>query len=243
METNKTGTIKILHMYHDLMNLYGDWANIAVLECEFITRGYEVVLDKKSVGDTIDFDVYDFIYIGSGTERSQLACMRDLKQYKDSLFEQINAGTPVLATGNSHEIFGKSITDPDGIRHEMLGLLEFETVQFSTRVTGDCICTTSFIPDKLIGFINRAGGSQQGDVERPFSVTPGEGASFTACSEGIKHKNFLGTYMTGPILVRNPPLLKYFSGIILSGETGDNKNTHEALLYMEKAYEAALGAM
>jgi CobQ-like glutamine amidotransferase family enzyme len=29
--------------------------------------------------------------------------------------------------------------------------------------------------------------------------------------EGIQYKNLLGTYLTGPILIRNPPLLKYFT--------------------------------
>jgi len=45
-------------MYHDLMNLYGDWANAAVLERELMIHGHEVVLEKKSTGDDIDFDIY-----------------------------------------------------------------------------------------------------------------------------------------------------------------------------------------
>jgi len=235
-------TIKLLHMYHDLMNLYGDWANMAVLECALITHGFEVVLDKKSIGDEFSFDTYDFIYIGSGTERSQIACMRDLEKYKSSFIERIEAGVPVLATGNSHELFGKAITDADGNHHQTLGLLDFETTQQNTRVTGDCVCTASFIQDKLIGFINRAGGSQQGDVERPFLVKPGEGAGFTACPEGIRYKNLLGTYLTGPVLVRNPPLLKCYTNILI-GKTDDDVKPHPAMSYMEKAYETALSAM
>jgi len=208
--------IKILHLYHDLMNLYGDWANVAVLERELQTRGFEVSTDKKSVGDDIDLDIYDFICIGSGTERSQLACMRDLVQYKDAFIERINENVPALATGNSHELFGRSVTDANETHHEMLCLLEFETTQLNKRVTGDCFCKASFLDDKLIGFINRAGGSQKGDVERPFYVEPREGASYAASAEGIRYKNLLGTYLTGPVLVRNPPLLKYFADIIES---------------------------
>jgi len=204
--------VKLLHLYHDLMNLYGDWANAAVLERELVNRGYEVRLDKKSVGDDVDFSGYDFIFIGSGTERSQLACMRDMVRFKAAFLEQIEKGVPVLATGNSHELFGNAITDCDGKKHEMLGLLNFETMQTNTRVTGDCICE-SLVPkmsDKFISFINRAGGSQTGDIERPFAIKPGEGANFAASKEGIIYKNLLGTYLTGPILVKNPPVLKYF---------------------------------
>jgi len=239
--------IKILHMYYDLMNLYGDWANTAVLGNRLTELGSEVLLDKKSVGDDIDFGIYDFIYIGSGTERSQLACMRDLEQYKESLLKQIEAGVPVLATGNSHELFGKAVTDSAGNRHAMLGLLDFETEQKSTRVTGDCICDAAFLPDKLIGFINRAGGSQKGTIKRPFSVTPGTGAGFSAFPEGIHYKNLLGTYLTGPVLVRNPPLLRYTINLITTrevmSETEDSTVINEVSQYLEQAYETALSAM
>ena len=263
METHKNENkkIMILHLYHDLMNLYGDWANPVVLARELSARGREAELGKKSVGDKIEFSLYDFIYIGSGTERSQIACMRDLAQYKNTLIERIEAGIPVLATGNSHEMFGQAVTDSDAVRHEMLGLLEFETVQLNTRVTGDCICTASlsfgetpdrsrndtiFLKDKLIGFINRAGGNQKGDTERPFFIEPGEGASYKACTEGIRYKNLLGTYMTGPLLVRNPPLLRYFADILTGEATEGNLHTSSAdpfFKHQEKAYNLALGEL
>ena len=246
---------RILHMYHDLMNLYGDWANVAVLERELALRGFEVVIEKKSVGDGIDFDGYHAIIIGSGTERSQQACMQDLAQYKYSLIGCINAGTPVLATGSSHELFGWAVTDSVGNRHEMLGLLDFETVQLNTRVTGDCVFKASFLPDKLIGFINRAGGSQKGSVERPFSIEPREGASYAAHAEGIHFKNLLGTYMTGPLLFRNPPFLKYFADIVVEKSAAEPVKTNTIggdeegfaddrfFVYQQKAYEAALSAL
>ena len=231
--------IKLIHLYHDLMNLYGDWANVAVLERELLCRGCEVQIDKKSVGDDFDFSMYDFIYIGSGTERSQIACMRDLMRYKDVFIKRIDAGTPVLATGNSHELFGNAITDCNGNKNEMLGLLDFETVQLSTRITGDCIFESKapLCPDKLIGFINRAGGNQNGNIERPFSVKPGEGASFKAFNEGIIYKNLLGTYMTGPLLVRNPPMLKYFADLINKSKKQEDDLFFE---FQDKAYRKAM---
>jgi len=263
METreNENKKIMILHLYHDLMNLYGDWANPVVLARELTARGCEAELGKKSVGDEIDFSLYDFIYIGSGTERSQRACMRDLSQYKNTLIERIEAGIPVLATGNSHELFGQSVTDSDAVRHEMLGLLDFETVQQRTRVTGDCVCTASlsfeetpdgsrsdaiFLKDKLIGFINRAGGNQKGDTERPFFIEPGDGANYAACVEGIRYKNLLGTYMTGPVLMRNPPLLKYFADILSGKAKGGNLHISTGdpfFKYQEKAYSLALSEL
>ena len=234
--------VKILNLYYDLMNLYGDWANAAVLERELTCRGCDVVLDKKSTGDDVDLDIYDFIYIGSGTERSQIACINDLVLLKEKLFERIEAGVPVLAIGNSHEIFGKSVTGCDGSNRQTLGLLDFETVQLSTRVTGDCVFESKLplCSEKLVGFINRAGGSQSGDIERPFSIRPGEGAGFSAGDEGIIYKNLLGTYMTGPILVRNPPMLKYFADLIFKHE---KENSDVFFSFQEKAYINALSGL
>jgi len=236
--------IRILHLYHDLLNLYGDWANVAALERELAARGCEVFADKKSVGDDIDFNAYDFICIGSGTERSLLACMRDLMRHKDALIRQIDAGIPVLATGNSHELFGKTVIDSAANEHEMLGLLDFETVWRNTRVTGDCVCSADFLEEKLIGFVNRAGGSQQGEIDRPFYLKPGKGANYSECAEGIRYKNLLGTYMTGPILVRNPPLLRYFADLLIGTPEKQNHLSDDMfLLYQEQAYSNALNKM
>jgi hypothetical protein len=258
MDSITTKTIKILHLYHDLMNLYGDWANPAVLTRELSARGLAVVIEKKSVGDEFDFGEYDFIYIGSGTERSQLACIKDLAQHKDALFARLDAGAAMLVTGNSHELFGQAVTDRAGKRQGMLGLLGFETVQLGTRVTGDCVCKAAFLEDRLIGFINRAGGSQQGDIERPFSVEPRAGAGYAACAEGIRYKNLLGTYLTGPVLVRNPPLLRYFADIVVGVyaestsliRTSESRNTDSYatnndafFIHQERAYRVALSEL
>ena len=206
--------IRILHLYHDLMNMYGDWANAAILGRELVARGNEACVTERSVGDDVDFDAFDFVFIGSGTERSQRACMRDLKRHAEALIKRIEAGMPVLATGNSHELFGRAITAAEGERYETLGLLAFETAQQHSRVTGDCVCGSPLVNEKLIGFINRAGYGQfgqEGAIERPFLTELGPGASDELRAEGIIYKNLLGTYMTGPVLVRNPPLLRYFA--------------------------------
>ena len=235
MEAKK---IKILHLYYDLMNLYGDWANLAALSHEVNMRGCRAEVLKRSVGDDIDFDACDFVYIGSGTERSLIACMRDLDRYKDVLIERIDSGMAVLATGNSHELFGQAVIDSSGKRHEMTGLLDFKTMQLNSRVTGDCTCRANFLEDKLVGFINRAGGNQKGDLKRPFYIEPGEGAGYKAGEEGIKYKNLLGTYMTGPILMRNPPLLKFITDVLTGGMI--RKEEDKFFEFQEKAYESAL---
>jgi len=221
-------SFRILHLYHDLMNLYGDWANAAVLARKLNALGCTAVVDKKSVGDEIDFDAYDVIYIGSGTERSQRECMRNMAQYKGELIRRIEAGAHVLATGNAHELFGRSVMTASGERYEALGLLDFETKQSDSRVTGDCVFKASFLPDKLIGFINRAGHGQEGEIDRPFFLEMGPemgSANDSSGAEGIRFNNLIGTYMTGPVLVRNPPLLDYITDkLVLDAAPGAPAN-------------------
>ena len=237
------GEARILHLYYDLMNLYGDWANAAVLARKLALRGCKAVVERKSVGENVDFSAYNYIYIGSGTERSQRACMSDMTRHADALIECVEAGTPLLATGNAHELFGRAVTTAGGERYEALGLLEFETVQRDTRVTGDCVCGAAFLPDKLVGFINRAGGGQQGAIDRPFLTELGPGADETTRTEGIRYKNLLGTYLTGPILVRNPPLLTYFTDMLFP-ESGAEPGPDDPFFgFQEKAYRKAVSEL
>jgi len=234
--------IKILHMYYDLMNLYGDWANAEVLALELKARGKNVSICKKNIDDEVNFSEYDFLYIGSGTERSLIACLTDITKHKHALLNRIEDGMYVLATGNSHEIFGKAVTDATGTRHNALELLDFEAIQGRSRVTGDCVCKTSFLNEELIGFINRASIGQSASFERPFDVKLGPGASDdmgdAGKKEAIQYKNLLGTYLTGPLLVRNPPLLKYFGDKITGASAQPEENQFFA--FQEEAYKKAL---
>ena len=229
-------------MYYDLMSLYGDWANAEVLALELKARGADVVIDKKTVDDEINFGDYDLLYIGSGTERSLIACIADISKQKAALLERIDEGMHVLATGNSHEIFGMVVTDNKGTKHDALGLIDFETVQGNGRVTGDCICKASFLEEKLVGFINRASIGQIGRAYRPFDVLLGPGASDESetgvKTEAIEYKNLLGTYLTGPILIRNPPLLRHFTDRILGEQMKTCANQFSEI--QETAYKKTL---
>ena len=90
-----------MHLYHDLMNLYGESGNVRALARHLSDQGFQVVVDRKSVGDEIDFSQYGFVDIGSGTERNQKVALHDLMRYRDVLEERINQGGVFFLTGNS----------------------------------------------------------------------------------------------------------------------------------------------
>ena len=48
--------MKILHMYHDVMNLYGEYANVLAVRDMIIKSGESCEVVKKSYGDDVNFD-------------------------------------------------------------------------------------------------------------------------------------------------------------------------------------------
>ena len=76
--------MKIMHLYYDIMNLYGDYGNVSVLERVLTQSGADCEVVKKSLGDSVDFAEYDFVFIGSGTERNQKLMLDDFKKHKEA---------------------------------------------------------------------------------------------------------------------------------------------------------------
>ena len=177
--------MKILHLYHDIMNLYGEYANISALE-RFIEKNAGICqTDRCSFDKKAELADYDFIYVGSGTERNQKLVMEDMKKYKSELENAINSGKVILMTGNSFEMLGKTVTDPEGTAYEGLGIFDFETTeQNKTRITADAVFTSDFSDKKLVGFINKCSSIK--NISSPlFSILMGIGNNEAEKTEGI----------------------------------------------------------
>ena len=67
--------VKILYLYPDLMNLYGSSGNIRCLERHIKEAGAEVEVVRASVGEELNFEDVDFVYMGAGTEKSRLRAL------------------------------------------------------------------------------------------------------------------------------------------------------------------------
>lgn len=208
--------MKILHLFYDLMNLYGDYGNVKALERALAKKGENVEVLQQSVGDELDLTDADIVYIGSGTERNQKVALEYLQNYKDAVSAALERSI-VLATGNSFEMFGKKITG--GKQYSGLGLFDFEVRETSERIVTDSVAEFEKFPDKdVIGFVNKASLISLGASEKPlFKVKQGAGNSDTQTgSEGIVNKNFYGTHIIGPLLIRNEFLAEYFAELAVS---------------------------
>lgn len=214
--------IKILHAYKDVMNLYGEYANITLLKSHLRDQGVEVIVDEiNTIKDVNSLSDYDFIYIGAGTEQRQKLALTDLMTRKDELIAHINSGAIVLFTGNACELLGKSIRDASGTEYEALGVGDFTTVETDTKRTlADCYGRMNGIDEAIVGFINRASITNN-NIATTFDMNLLAGDSLSIQKEGFCYKNTYGTHLIGPLLVKNPSLLDFFVKKIVQRQDAD----------------------
>ena len=147
----------------------------------------------------------------------------------------MEAGKMLLMTGNSFEILGKVIKDAKGKAYEGLGFFEFSVKeQERIRNTADAVFTMEGQEKPLVGFINKCSTIEE--INTPlFQVKMGLGNETKGTTEGIRYKNFYGTHLTGPILIKNP----YFLIQLASDLCGKEMNG-EYLTYEKAGYEITL---
>lgn len=218
-------TIKIAHLYYDLMNYYGEQGNVLALKTAIEYAGFKANVKTLSVDDEIDFEKYDIFYMGMGTKRNQEIVRKDILKYKDKIENVINKKMFIM-TGNSYELFGKKIDDK-----KCLGVFNFES-KTTDRIVGEQVFKSDIIKETIIGFQNRFSSNNIKD-DFLFEVIKGTGNDSESKIEGIHKNNFFGTYLLGPILIRNPyfkdALLKYIGIDKVNTKLVDYKAYHEYL--------------
>lgn len=226
--------IKMLHLYHDIMNLYGDYGNIVILKKHLEDQGLHVILEKKTIGDAIRFEDYQFIFVGSGTEKNLNVVLEDLRRYQEELKNYVEKGGILLATGNSFEMFGNKLDANEGLK-----IFDFEVKREKDRITSDIIYESKYFQNKIVGFVNKQTKLYH-NMNPLFKVVFGVGENEKNDYEGVKYKNFYGTHVSGPILVRNPEILGSF--VMNIGKKGNNSFKPKKVSYTNEVegYELVL---
>lgn len=228
--------IKLLHLYYDIMNLYGEYGNIKILEEHLKDQGFNVIVEKKTVNEEINLEQYDFIYIGSGTEKNQDIILKDIQRYKDNLKKAIEEKV-ILLTGNSYEILGKHIN-----KKEALDIFDFEVQSAENRITSDIIAKSDVFENKIVGFVNCMNYIENNRMPL-FKIEFGVGQNKESKEEGIIYKDLIGTHLIGPILIRNPEILKkIIEKICLKKDKDFNYNEIE-YIDEERGYELVLNEL
>lgn len=206
--------LKILYLYPDILELYGDFGNIQVLRYRLEQRGIQATITPYSIGDpTPNFDEYDLVFAGGGADQEQNILSKDLIQYKENIKTAINNGVFFLLICGAYQLFGKYYKDVEGNVIEGLNIFEYYTEAIEDRTKrciGNIVINTKLNNEdtQIIGFENH--GGQTFDIEKPFgSVVYGNGNKFGDNFEGFFDKNVIATYLHGPLLSKNPVLADY----------------------------------
>ena len=208
--------ITIGYLYYDLLNLYGDSGNVKALEYHLKEQGVDVEIKYLSINDKKNFKDIDFIYIGSGTEENILTALEDLKKDKKEIEKYINNNKYILSTGNSIELFGNYVIINKKIK--TLGILDYVSMH-QDRIVKDIKIKNDIINEEIIGFENH------------------QGKIISTNDDIIGEKNFIGTYIIGPILVRNPKLCSKLVHDLILSKDKDFEFKEENYKLDEEAYK------
>lgn len=200
--------LRIVHLYPDLMSLYGGYANVSVLKRCLEGLGHTVAVDRVCPGETPDLAGADFIYLGAGTERASLAALAALAPHGEALKAAMEDGAAMLFAGTAMELLGKTLTEADGTVRPGLGLGAFTVRRGDTRIVGDVYGRTDLLPQAVVGFMNKCAVFDGIDTPLLREVRMGPGNCGPGTPEGFSQNHLMASELTGPLLVKNPHLLE-----------------------------------
>ena len=101
--------LRVCSLYPELMNIYADRGNIAVLRARCEWRGIGFEHAAASLGEPLDPNAHDLFYMGGGQDRDQVAVAHDMAGTKrDALHAAADRGAVVLAVCGGYQLLGHS---------------------------------------------------------------------------------------------------------------------------------------
>ncbi len=198
--------IKIVHLYPELLNLYGDKGNIECLKHRLLWRNIEAEVTECNNPEDFDISDADIVYLGGGSDREEIQVAEYLGKNRDALKEYVENGGVMVATCGGFPMTGKKYCIGEETV-DAIGILDIETVQAKDRFISDTVLETEF--GKVIGFVNHGSRTDIGNYTPFGKVLYGNGNTDNSDAEGVRYKNLFATYLHGPLFPKNPKLCDY----------------------------------
>lgn len=204
--------LRLLWLYHDIMDLYGDRGNIQTLKYRCLKRGIHLQVDTCGLNETKRFADYDLIFMGGGADKEQKILAQDLLSKKPLIEEALKENCFFLLICGGYQLFGKYYMDSE--HHQIPGLALFD--YYTIAPTNKKRCVGNIIVDakldhqtiRICGFENH--GGQTENVTTPLGkVVYGHGNQYQSAFEGFYNGQVLGTYVHGPLLPKNAKLADF----------------------------------
>lgn len=201
--------LNILHLFPDLLNLYGDKGNIACMENRLKWRGIGAnVTSCTNKNSEISFENTDIVFLGGGSDREQEIVCNLLNQKRDEIAEYVENGGVLVAVCGGYQLLGRYYQTTEK-KIEGLGILDIYTEAEKTRLIGDIVIEPEFLKTKIVGFENHSGRTYIGEHKPLGKVAVGYGNTENSGYEGVVYKNVFATYLHGPLFPKNPELCDF----------------------------------
>ena len=236
--------LRLGHLYPSLMNIYGDRGNIVCLQRRCRLRGIELTVTPLEVGDMLQPDNFDLLFMGGAQDREQTLVCEDLAASKGGLRDAVSDGVVFLGVCGGYQLSGRFYRGADGVEMRGAGVFDLFTLHpgpRAPRLIGNVAATWE--GGSLAGFENHGGRTYLGAGTEPLArVVHGHGNDGKSGYEGARYKNAFGSYLHGPILPKNPAFADRLLSLALERRYGDGSLTRIDDAMEQMAHASALRA-
>jgi len=211
--------LRIVHLFPDLLNVYGDSGNLRTLVVRAERRAISVTV-ARVLADAPVLSEGDLFVVGGGQDRDQLAVERALRRLGAGIERQVADGAALLAICGGFQSLGIAYVTGSGRTIHGPGIFRVTTRAGSGRLVGPVVAhlldPMLAIPvQTVVGFENHSGRTVLCRGSEPLArVEIGHGNNGEDDTEGLLAQPGaqgmrglrIGTYLHGPFLPRNPHL-------------------------------------
>lgn len=210
-------TIRICHLYGNLLNTYGDNGNLLMIQYYAREKGYQVETTLVSLDDDFKADDFDIVFFGGGQDFEQKIIAKNIHRMKEELANYIENEGVLLAICGGYQLLGRYYVNAVGEKINGLGVLPHYTErQINSRFIGDIEIYDEENQQTYYGFENHNGVTYLDGSLKPLGrVIKGNGNNGKDQTEGIHYKNVYGSYFHGPLLVRNKWLAQHLIDLVI----------------------------
>jgi CobQ-like glutamine amidotransferase family enzyme len=236
-------SLNLLHLYPNLLNLYGDRGNIITLRRRSLWRDIDLRIFEVGLGERFPDVEVDLLFMGGDQDREQEVVVSDLRRnHGTSIRRVVDQGVPFLAVCGSYQLLQRFYHPAEGPDLEGIGILDAYTIhpgRDAPRCVGNII--VEWDHGTIVGFENHGGRTFLQGNTRPLGiVNRGFGNNGRDKTEGARFANVFGTYVHGSLLPKNPAFADLLLRLALNRRCPDFELKPLEDTLEKQAHEAAI---
>ena len=209
--TGTDSALTVVLVLPDLLGTYGDRGNATALVHRARARGLDCRVVEVTVHDPVP-RTGDIYLIGGGEDAAMLLAWEHLVAGR-RVEDAVEAGAVCLGVCAGFQLLSVEFSGPDGCPRNGLGLLDVRCGRIDgPRAVGEVLAESEH--GFLTGFENHQGDARLGPAARPLATLVRGVGNGDGATEGAVQGRVLGSYLHGPVLVRNAGLADHLLQLV-----------------------------